>query len=112
MIVFVLFQATSAFLSAFSVQWLKWWAEDNTEYPNQHLARYLGVYGGLQISGIICFAAATWFMFSYIARRSGIYLHETLLRATLSASLQFFTKTDTGSILLDIGPVLTGSSDG
>ncbi|KAJ5772369.1 multidrug resistance protein [Penicillium odoratum] len=96
---FLALEAVWAFLSVFPVQWLKWWAEDSTSHGNKDLGVYLGVYAALQVAALASSALATWFAFSFMARKSGLSLHSTLLRATLSAPLSLFAKQDSGEIL-------------
>lgn len=95
---FLALEAVWAFLSVLPVEWLKWWAEDST-HGNKHLGLYLGVYATLQVTALTSPALATWFAFSFIARKSGLSLHSTLLKATLSAPLSLFAKQDSGEIL-------------
>lgn len=96
---FLVLEAVWAFLSVFPVQWLRWWAEDSSIHGNKHYGLYLGVYAALQVVALGFSALATWFSFSFMARKSGISLHDSLLRATLSAPLSLFAKQDTGQIL-------------
>ncbi|KAJ5202242.1 multidrug resistance protein, partial [Penicillium cf. viridicatum] len=96
---FLALEAVWAFLSVFPVEWLKSWAEDSTSHGNKHLGLYLGVYAAFQVTALASSALATWFAFSFIARKSGLSLHSTLLKATLSAPLSLFTKQDSGEIL-------------
>jgi ABC-type multidrug transport system fused ATPase/permease subunit len=96
---FLALEAVWAFLSVFPVEWLKWWAEDSTSHGNKHLGLYLGVYAALQVAALASSALATWFAFSFMARKSGLSLHSTLLKATLSAPLSLFAKRDSGEIL-------------
>lgn len=98
-VIFLLLEAVWAFLSVFPVQWLKWWAEDNSKHPNKHLGLYLGVYATLQVTALGSSALVTWFTFSFMARKSGIQLHKVLIDATLSAPLSLFSKSDSGQIL-------------
>ncbi|KAJ5972718.1 multidrug resistance protein [Penicillium vulpinum] len=99
LMVFLALEVLWAFLSVFPVQWLKWWAEDNTTHGNKHLGLYLGVYAVLQVAALASSAIATWFAFSFMARKSGLSLHSSLLKATLSAPLNLFSKLDSGEIL-------------
>lgn len=97
-LIFVFLQIVGAFFSAFPILWLRWWTEANVEEPNRDWGLYIGVFAGLQVAGLTSNGILTWFCFSFIARNSGLWLHDAVLRAVMSAPLAFFASTDTGSI--------------
>jgi ABC-type multidrug transport system fused ATPase/permease subunit len=96
---FLALETVWGFHSVFPTEWLKWWAEDSTSHGNNDLGLYLGVYAALQVAALACSALATWFSFSFMARKSGLSLHNTLLKATLCAPLHLFAKQDSGETL-------------
>lgn len=97
-LIFVFLQIVGAFFSAFPILWLRWWTEANVEEPNKDWGLYIGVFAGLQVAGLVSNGILTWFCFSFIARNSGLWLHDAVLRAVMSAPMAFFASTDTGSI--------------
>ncbi|KAK1544257.1 hypothetical protein CPAR01_04890 [Colletotrichum paranaense] len=96
--VLMVLEVTWAFFSTFPTVWLKFWTDSQAESPASHNAYYLGVYAAFQISGVLCFAVLIWFVLVPVASKSGISLHQRLLKAVMHAPLSLFTKTDTGSI--------------
>ncbi|EQB47303.1 ABC transporter [Colletotrichum gloeosporioides Cg-14] len=96
--VMLLLQMSWAFFSTFPTVWLKFWTDHNVDNAAPDSAYYLGVYAALQVSGVICFAILIWFVLVPIASRSGINLHQRLLKAVMHAPLGLFTSTDIGSI--------------
>ncbi|KXH40319.1 hypothetical protein CNYM01_09093 [Colletotrichum nymphaeae SA-01] len=96
--ILMVLEVTWAFLSTFPTVWLKFWTDSQAESPDSHDAYYLGVYAAFQVSGVLCFAVLIWFVLVPVASKSGISLHQRLLKAVMHAPLSLFTKTDTGSI--------------
>ncbi|KXH47176.1 hypothetical protein CSIM01_06458 [Colletotrichum simmondsii] len=96
--VLMVLEVTWAFFSTFPTVWLKFWTDSQSESPASHDAYYLGVYAAFQVSGVLCFAVLIWFVLVPVASKSGISLHQRLLKAVMQAPLSLFTKTDTGSI--------------
>ncbi|KAF4778786.1 hypothetical protein HER10_EVM0010424 [Colletotrichum scovillei] len=96
--ILMVLEVTWAFLSTFPTVWLKFWTDSQAESPDSHDAYYLGAYAAFQISGVLCFAVLIWFVLVPVASKSGISLHQRLLKAVMHAPLSLFTKTDTGSI--------------
>ncbi|KAK1465457.1 hypothetical protein CCUS01_07575 [Colletotrichum cuscutae] len=96
--VLMVLEVTWAFFSTFPTVWLKFWTDSQAESPASRNAYYLGVYAAFQISGVLCFAVLIWFVLVPVASKSGIGLHQRLLKAVMHAPLSLFTKTDTGSI--------------
>ncbi|KAF4845765.1 ABC transporter atnG [Colletotrichum siamense] len=96
--VMLLLQMSWAFFSTFPTVWLKFWTDHNVDNADSDSAYYLGVYAALQVSGVVCFAILVWFVLVPIASRSGINLHQRLLKAVMHAPLALFTSTDIGSI--------------
>ncbi|OHE95683.1 hypothetical protein CORC01_08967 [Colletotrichum orchidophilum] len=91
-------EVTWAFFSTFPTVWLKFWTDSQAETPARYDAYYLGVYAAFQVSGVLCFAVLIWFVLVPVTSKSGISLHQRLLKAVMHAPLSLFTKTDTGSI--------------
>ncbi|KAK1635152.1 P-loop containing nucleoside triphosphate hydrolase protein [Colletotrichum phormii] len=96
--VLMVLEVTWAFFSTFPTVWLKFWTDSQAESLASHDAYYLGVYAAFQVSGVLCFAVLIWFVLVPVASKSGISLHQRLLKAVMHAPLSLFTKTDTGSI--------------
>ncbi|KAK1967123.1 hypothetical protein LY78DRAFT_19390 [Colletotrichum sublineola] len=98
-VVMMLFlQISWAFFSTFPTVWLNFWTDANAEAPSQRDAYYLGVYAAFQVGGIFSFAVLIWFVLVPVAARSGIKLHQKLLKAVIHAPLSLFTSTDIGSL--------------
>ncbi|KAH8884731.1 multidrug resistance-like protein [Thozetella sp. PMI_491] len=97
-VVFLVVEVLWAFMSTFPTVWLEWWAESNTEAPNQRIGYYLGGYAGLQVAGILSSAIAVWVGMVLLAARAGVQLHLVLLNTVMRAPLSLFTTTDIGSI--------------
>ncbi|WDK17382.1 ABC multidrug transporter [Colletotrichum graminicola] len=91
-------QMTWAFFSTFPTVWLNFWTDANAEAPGQRDAYYLGVYAAFQVGGVFSFGVLMWFVLVPIAARSGINLHQNLLKAVMHAPLSLFTSTDIGSL--------------
>ncbi|KAH7118766.1 multidrug resistance-like protein [Dendryphion nanum] len=87
-----------AVLTAFPVVWLKWYADANAREPNKHNNYYLGVYTALQIAMLLDIGIFSWFTFCVIAKKSGVRLHDKLLKKVMLAPMSFFSQTDIGSI--------------
>ncbi|GJC78007.1 ABC transporter gloK [Colletotrichum liriopes] len=99
LVVIMLFlQVTWAFFSTFPTVWLKFWTDANAEASGQRDAHYLGVYAAFQVGGVFSFAVLIWFVLVPIAAKSGINLHQRLLKTVMHAPLSLFTSTDIGSI--------------
>ncbi|KAK9776692.1 putative P-loop containing nucleoside triphosphate hydrolase protein [Seiridium cardinale] len=100
---------SNAFLQTFPTVWLKWWSDASDADGNQRTGLYLGVYAGLQVAAIIAFFVLTWFVIVKVVAKSGLELHERLLRVVVRAPLSLFTSNDTGSLTTrfsqDIGEV-------
>ncbi|KAK1596393.1 multidrug resistance-like protein [Colletotrichum navitas] len=97
-VVMLFLQMTWAFFSTFPTVWLNFWTDANAEAPGQRDAYYLGVYAAFQIGGVLSFGVLIWFVLVPIAARSGINLHQNLLKAVMHAPLSLFTSTDIGSL--------------
>ncbi|CRG89601.1 Multidrug resistance-associated protein 1 [Talaromyces islandicus] len=97
-IMFLFLEMLSAFFLTVPVIWLKWWTEANESHPNARLGYYLGIYTGLQGAGLAFSAVLTWFCFTFMARNSGIWLHDIALKTLMTAPMAFFDRTSIGSI--------------
>ncbi|PIG85348.1 sulfonylurea receptor/ ABC transporter [Aspergillus arachidicola] len=93
---FVISSFLVAFVMTFCTIWIQWWAEANTNHPNSHLGRYLGVYTVLSLLNITLFIGSTYLLFIKVINHTGVGLHTILLKATLNAPLSFFHQTDSG----------------
>ncbi|KAK6224641.1 abc multidrug transporter [Colletotrichum tabaci] len=79
-------QVTWAFFSTFPTIWLKFWTDANVEAPGRLDAYYLGIYAALQVGGVFSFAVLIWFVLVPVAAKSGINLHQRLLKAVVQFS--------------------------
>ena len=112
-LLFLFLQILGAFFSAFPVLWLKWWTEANAknpENPSKIWSLYIGIYAVLQVAGLASSGATTWFCFSFMARNSGLWLHDQMLKTVMAAPLAFWSETDVGGITTRY-VVVTCSSD-
>ncbi|KAK6081032.1 ABC multidrug transporter [Seiridium cupressi] len=91
-------QFSNAFLQTFPTVWLKWWSDASDADGNQRTGLYLGVYAALQVAAIMAFFVLTWFVIVKVVAKSGLELHERLLRVVVRAPLSLFTSNDTGSL--------------
>ncbi|KAH8892336.1 ABC transporter [Thozetella sp. PMI_491] len=109
-----------AFCHEFPTIWLDWWSAANAKNPNADLGLYLGIYALLSVATLTSLLVACWycslrfsrsflvhsknglhqnrFIFITMISNSAIKLHSDLLRATTRAPVQFFQKSDVGSI--------------
>ena len=100
-LLFLFLQILGAFFSAFPVLWLKWWTEANAknpENPGRTWSFYIGIYAALQVTGLASSGVLTWFCFSFMARNSGLWLHDQMLNSVMAAPLAFWSQTDVGDI--------------
>ena len=100
-LLFLFLQILGAFFSAFPVLWLKWWTEANAknpENPGKIWSLYIGTYAALQVASLASSGATTWFCFSFMARNSGLWLHDQMLKTVMAAPLAFWSETDVGGI--------------
>ncbi|KAF2012008.1 multidrug resistance-like protein [Aaosphaeria arxii CBS 175.79] len=96
--VFVSLACGWAFLTAFPTVWLKWYADANIREPNKHNGYYLAIYAVLQVLLLLDIGFLAWFTFSVLAKRSGLRLHQVMIKSVMRAPMSFFSKTDIGSI--------------
>ncbi|KAF2218923.1 P-loop containing nucleoside triphosphate hydrolase protein [Elsinoe ampelina] len=99
-IVFLCVQVVYAFLTAFPVVWLKWWADSINPEDS---AFYVATYGALQVGALITSGLVTCWTFHVIAVRTGLSLHEILARTVMSAPYAFLSKEDSGELLNRFG---------
>ncbi|KAF2257693.1 P-loop containing nucleoside triphosphate hydrolase protein [Lojkania enalia] len=97
-IVFITLASAWAFFTCFPSVWLKWYADSNATEPNKRTGFYLGIYAALQVTYLIDLCVLIWFSFNVITMRSGLRLHEIMLKTVVLAPMSFFSKTDIGSI--------------
>ncbi|KAH6659682.1 P-loop containing nucleoside triphosphate hydrolase protein [Truncatella angustata] len=83
---------SNAFLQTFPTVWLKWWSDASTAGGNQSIGLYLGVYAALQMAAVAALVMVK------IVTKSGLELHERLLRVVIRAPLSLFVSVDTGSL--------------
>ncbi|KXJ87085.1 ABC transporter [Microdochium bolleyi] len=96
---FTFFQTCVAFLGCFAYVWLKWWTEDSSTFPYGSSAYYLGIYAVIQTAVIIATGLSTLWCLNALAVTTGLQLHSTLTQTVMSATLQLFSTTDSGSIM-------------
>ncbi|KAH8195785.1 hypothetical protein TruAng_010059 [Truncatella angustata] len=89
---------SNAFLQTFPTVWLKWWSDASAAGGNQSIGLYLGVYAALQMAAVAAFFLLTWLVMVKIVTKSGLELHERLLRVVIRAPLSLFVSVDTGSL--------------
>ncbi|GKT45640.1 ABC transporter ecdL [Colletotrichum spaethianum] len=82
-VIMLFLEVTWAFFSTFPTIWLKFWTDANAEAPGQRDAYYLGIYAALQVGGVFSFAVLIWFVLVPIAAKSGVNLHQRLLKAVM-----------------------------
>ena len=97
-VIWLILEASWAFLFTFPTIWLKWWTDVNSSGHEQQTGLYLGVYTVFQIGGLVTCAITVYYSFNVIAATAGVRLHGTTLKTVMAAPLAFFTKTDTGSL--------------
>lgn len=73
------------------------WSEAAEKKGNGVNGLYLGVYGMLMMSTMICLVGGGYHYILYFAPRSAKTLHARLLTAVLNAPLSFFTSVDIGT---------------
>lgn len=98
-IIFVVCVTLFIFGQSFPTIWVKLWAEYNSEFPNQRLGYYLGVYAALGAGAMICLLVSCWQLIIEMVPRSGIAFHKRLLDTVLGSPMSFFASTDTGVTL-------------
>ncbi|KAI0381939.1 ABC transporter [Hypomontagnella monticulosa] len=87
--------ALYSFFITFPQYWLKLWTESNLS--NDWL--FIGGYIALNLAAWISTNGQMWSTVIHMAPHSGLHLHNILLKTVISAPLQYFSGTDTGSIL-------------
>ncbi|KAK6085810.1 ABC multidrug transporter [Seiridium cupressi] len=96
--ILLIVEFSNAFLQTFPTVRLKWWSDASDADGNQRTGLYLGVYAALQVAAIMAFFVLTWFVVVKVVAKSGLELHERLLRVVVRAPLSLFTSNDTGSL--------------
>ncbi|KAL4766171.1 putative ABC multidrug transporter [Aspergillus foveolatus] len=96
------------FCISFPSIWVKWWASSNETNPGKHTGYYLGVYAMLGGVGMLCIVAGTWFVTANDSQ-NGTEVWGGVSQKTSehglkcanrdSAPMQYFSVTDSGSIL-------------
>ncbi|KAL3417369.1 ABC multidrug transporter [Phlyctema vagabunda] len=92
---FLVVSILAVFCRLFSQLWLKWWADAS----GGEIGKYMTIYIILSSSFLIFNAACVWSIFIQITPKAAAGLHEILLKTVMSAPQQFFSKTDSGTIL-------------
>lgn len=90
---------TYAVFQKFPTLWVQWWTEAEVAAPGEQTDMYAGVYGAFCGICLIGFSLCVFLLFHFGIPRSSTALHETLLKATMSAPYWFFVSTDTGDII-------------
>ena len=92
-----LFIATGmTFFGSASLLVIKWWTDPDTPHTSSSNARYLGTFSLLHVGGLTSICSIAWLVFVPIINRSGLKLHNVLLKVTMSAPMTFFSETDKG----------------
>ncbi|KAK3987100.1 ABC transporter [Cladorrhinum sp. PSN332] len=97
--VFLIFQISLAVSSAFGYVWIKWWTDDNSEFPSAGTSYYIGVYAALQGAALAASALVTWWSLNILAVVTGLQLHADLSKTVMSSTMKLFSSTDSGNIL-------------
>ncbi|KAF2707684.1 hypothetical protein K504DRAFT_483031 [Pleomassaria siparia CBS 279.74] len=98
-LIFIVSITIFIFGQSFPTLWVKMWASFNTNYPNQQLGKWLGVYAMLGGIALIFLIISCWQLIITMVPRSGVNFHRKLLNAVLSSPMTFFSTTDTGVTL-------------
>ncbi|KAF7919657.1 hypothetical protein EAE99_008509 [Botrytis elliptica] len=93
MIPYLFLAASFGFFYCFPLVWLSWWSE-----ANKNNTMYLTVYSIFQLLGLLSITFLAQHGLNIMAKKSGKNLHLKLLKTAMSAPLNFFHATDTGSI--------------
>lgn len=96
---FIVAMCAYVFCISFPQIWLGWWADANSQRPNQKLGYYLGIYAVLGVMGLVSLIISCWQIIITMVPQSGQNFHHRLLKTVLAAPLTFFSTTDTGVTL-------------
>lgn len=95
-IFFIFALAVSAFTDSFSQIWIVWWTEALAEDPDTSNNKWLGVYSGLGIIGVMANVLAGWEIFITVISKTGLYFHSLLVKTVSRAPMSFFHTVDQG----------------
>lgn len=94
----LLFCCCFSFSYNFGTVWLNFWAEDVFKRPaSQSQPFYLGIYGLIHISGLICLGMYVGSTNMIMVTRGGSHLHLRAIRTLFSLPLSYFAETDRGA---------------
>ncbi|PGG97403.1 hypothetical protein AJ79_09215 [Helicocarpus griseus UAMH5409] len=93
------FASLWGFFTNFPTIWLTYWTDDvNSEHRRHSHAYHAGLYGLLQICGLISLLLLAITLWLVAVKRAGANIHQDALQTLIRAPLRFFTGTDTGVI--------------
>jgi ATP-binding cassette subfamily C (CFTR/MRP) protein 1 len=99
LILFILADMATGFLSYLPQIWLNYWSADVMSPQRAHSeAFWVGVYALLRVLGLVFQGLACVIILITIISQSGTTLHHQTLHTVISAPLRFFTKTDAGIV--------------
>lgn len=85
------------FFTNFNNIWFKFWSVDiSSEHPKHPDSFYLGLYACFQFPRLLCLLVLWLICFMTIVQIVGARLHKETPCTVMSASLRFFTTTDSG----------------
>lgn len=94
----LLFGCCFSFSYNFGTVWLNFWAEDVFKRPaSQSHPFYLGIYGLIQISGLMSLGVYVASTNMIMVTRGGSHLHLRAIRSLFSMPLSYFAETDRGA---------------
>ncbi|KAH7305242.1 P-loop containing nucleoside triphosphate hydrolase protein [Stachybotrys elegans] len=98
---FLFFCLACAFLSQFSVLWVRWWADAAATVPSEQVSTgyYLGIYALLCVLAIVGLAVAAWMLMVRMVTRTATDLHGRVLRTLFLAPTSHFSTIDNGITL-------------
>ena len=85
-----------AFTGAPALFILKRWTDPDTPHTGASNAFYLGTYSLLSFGSLLAICFLACMSFTTVITRSGLKLHDVLVRTTMAAPMTFFSETDKG----------------
>ncbi|KAK8090448.1 hypothetical protein PG997_005409 [Apiospora hydei] len=101
MLLFFIGGIAFAFCLRFPDVWAMWWTEASTGAfsDSKSVGYWIGIYALLNVLPLIVVALWVMQLMLFIVPRSGVQLHEKLLRTVLNAKFAFLSAVDTGSLV-------------
>ena len=84
------------FFGAAPILVLKRWTDPDISHTSANNRFYLGVYFLLRLGGLVSICSLAALVFIAMINRSGLRLHNVVLKTTMSAPMTFFSETDKG----------------